>query len=285
MNEACESEASGAVASRYRRDGFVFPIDVVTIEESNRLRADLEGAEAELADDPERLGLLRSYPDRLLPSFDSLIRNEHLVSAASAVLGPDLLVWSASLFIKEARSEKIVSWHQDLTYWGLDNAEETTCWIALSSATTASGCMRFVPGSHKKRLVPHIDTFAEDNLLTRGQEIAVDVNEADAVAVELQAGQASMHHGHLFHASGPNVTGDRRIGSAIRYIAPTMRQTSGDKALVALVAGEDRCGNFAIAEPPKGRLLEEDFERVRADAAIRRRILFEGADPAKGKRY
>ena len=64
-----------------------------------------------------------------------------------------------------------------------------------------------------------------------------------------------------------------------------MRQTSGDKALVALVAGDDRHGNFAIAEPPKGRLREEDFARVREDAAIRRRILYEGAAPARGKRY
>ena len=59
------------------------------------------------------------------------------------------MVWSASLFIKEADSTKIISWHQDLTYWGLDDAEETTCWVALSPATIARGCMRFVPGSHK----------------------------------------------------------------------------------------------------------------------------------------
>lgn len=285
LSEVKDSAASSEIMSRYRRDGFVFPIDAVTDEEARTVRADLEDAEAALADDPERLALLRSYPDRLLPSFDALIRNERLVSAASAVLGPDLLVWSASLFIKEARSEKIVSWHQDLTYWGLDNAQETTCWVALSPVSVASGCMKFVPGSHEKRLVPHVDTFAANNLLTRGQEIAVEVDEADAVAVELEPGQASMHHGHLFHASGPNTTGDRRIGSAIRYITPEMRQTSGDRPLVALVAGEDRHGNFSIAEPPRGRLLEEDFERVRADAAIRRRILYEGTDPDRGKRY
>lgn len=283
--DADGSAADTLIAARYRRDGFVFPIDAITLEESWQLRADLEAAEAELSDDPERLALLRSYPDRLLPSFDALIRNERLVAAASAVLGPDLLVWSASFFIKEARSEKIVSWHQDLTYWGLDDAQETTCWVALSPATKASGCMKFVPGSHQHRLVAHIDTFAADNLLTRGQEIAVDVDEASAVEIELAPGQASMHHGHLFHASGPNTTDDRRIGSAIRYITPAMRQVSGDKALVALVAGEDRHGNFTIAEPPKGRLLGEDFERVRSDAAVRRRILYEGVDPTKGKRY
>ncbi|MEM7023783.1 MAG: phytanoyl-CoA dioxygenase family protein [Pseudomonadota bacterium] len=276
---------SRGIAKSYERDGFVFPIDAVTAEEARAVRADLEAAEAELADDPERLALLRSYPDRLLPSFDHLIRNENLVTAASAVLGPDLMVWSAGLFIKEAHSPKIVSWHQDLTYWGLDDAEETTCWVALSPSIKASGCMKFVPGSHKEQAVPHVDTFDDNNLLSRGQEIAVDVDEKDGVAVELQPGQASMHHGHLFHASGPNTTNDRRIGSAIRYVKTSMKQQSGDRSLVALVSGQDRYGHFTIAGPPKGRLAEEDFDLCRRDAEIKRRVLYEGADASRGKRY
>ncbi len=276
---------AATIADKYDRDGFVFPIYVLPAAEAEAIRADLEEAEAELADQPERLALLRSYPDRLLPSFDKLIRNPNLVAAASAVLGPDLMVWSAGMFIKEANSPNIVSWHQDLTYWGLDDAEETTCWMALSPATEASGCMKFVPGSHKQRLVQHVDTFDDNNLLSRGQEIAVDVDEADGVAAVLQTGQASMHHGHLFHASGPNQTGDRRIGSAIRYIKTSMKQRTGDRSLVALVAGEDRYGHFTIAEPPKGRLLDEDFERCRQDTEIKRRILYEGAEGKAGKRY
>ena len=273
------------VAARYDRAGFVFPIDVVSAEEARAIRADLEAAEAELTDDPERLALLRSYPDRLLPSFDKLVRNPNLIAAVSAVLGPDLLVWSAGLFIKEAKSPKIVSWHQDLTYWGLDEADETTCWVALSASTTASGCMKFVPGSHKKRLVPHVDTFDDNNLLTRGQEIAVEVDDEEGVAVELQPGQASMHHGHLFHASGPNRVDDRRIGSAVRYIKTSMKQRSGDRSLVALVSGEDRYGHFTIAGAPRGRLAEEDFALCRRDAEIKRRVLYEGADRSQGKRY
>lgn len=277
--------ARADIATAYARDGFVFPLDVLDPQATAALRADLEAAEAELADDPERLSLLRTYTDRLLPSFDQLIRNETLTSAAAAVLGPDLLVWSAQMFTKEARSPKIVSWHQDLTYWGLDDAEETTCWVALSPATQASGCMKFVAGSHKQQIVAHIDTYDENNLLSRGQEIAVDVDEADAVAVELQPGQASLHHGHLFHASGPNTTDDRRMGLAIRYIKPSMKQQSGDRPLAALAAGEDRFGHFTIAGPPEGRLHEADFDRCRRDAGIKRRVLYAGGDASRGKRY
>ena len=119
-------------AKKYEETGFLFPINVVGAEEINLIRKDFESAEKELAHDPKRLSLLRSYPAQLLPLFDKLIRNENLVAAASAVLGPDLMVWSSGMFIKEASSPKIVTWHQDLTYWGLDNDEETTCWVALS---------------------------------------------------------------------------------------------------------------------------------------------------------
>ena len=143
---------------------------------------------------------------------------KRLVEAVKPILGPDLMVWSSGLFI-EANTPHVVSWHQDLTYWGLSEVDEITAWVALSPSNLDSGCMRFVPGSHKRQLVDHRDTFDPNNLLTRGQEIAVDIDDADGVDVILETGQASLHHGHLFHSSGPNTTGDRRIGSAIRYQA------------------------------------------------------------------
>lgn len=279
------SATLSTIATTYERDGFVFPYDAVSEDEARAIRADLEAAEVELANRPDDLALLRAYPDRVLPSFDNLIRKPSLVAAATQILGPDLMVWSAGLFVKEANTPHFVTWHQDLTYWGLDDAKELTAWVALSPATTQSGCMRFVPGSHRENIVPHVDSFAKDNLLSRGQEIAVDVNEDDAVNVVLHTGQASLHHGHLFHSSGPNTTADRRIGVAIRYMPPSMKQQSGDRSLVAHVNGSDNYGHFTIAPPPKGRLLEEDFERCRKDAQIKRRVLYAGAEQASAKRY
>lgn len=273
------------MAQNYARDGFVFPLDVISAAEAGAVLADLEAAEAELAGDPGKLGLLQAYPDRLLPSFDRLIRNPRLVAAAASVLGPDLMVWSAGLFSKDKFSPKVVSWHQDLTYWGLDDVHEITAWVALSPSTIESGCMRFVPGSHKRRLVRHVDTFDENNLLSRGQEIADPIDAKDSVAVILKTGQASLHHGHLFHSSGPNRSNYRRIGSAIRYITTTMKQRTGDRSLVALVSGEDRFGNFTVSGPPAGRLMDDDFERCRNDAEIKRRVLYAGADASKGNRY
>jgi ectoine hydroxylase-related dioxygenase (phytanoyl-CoA dioxygenase family) len=279
------SIATDSIAETYARDGFVFPVDVVSEAEARAIRADLEKAEAETAGDRDRLSLVRSYPDRLIPSFDRLIRNRRLIEAVRPILGPDLMVWSAGLFIKEANTPSIVTWHQDLTYWGLDDVEEITAWVALSPSNLASGCMRFVPGSHRRQMVPHVDTFAENNLLSRGQEIAVEVDDGEGVDVVLKTGQASLHHGYLFHSSGPNRTDDRRIGAAIRYISPAMQQKTGDRSLVALVSGEDRYGHFTVAGSPRGWLDEADFELCRRDTEIKRRVLYEGADSGKGRRY
>ena len=270
--------STSEIAQTYERDGFYFPVDVLTEAEARAIRDDFEAAEAELAERPAELAMLRSSPAHLLPSFAELVRHPRLIEAVSEVLGPDLLVWGSGLFIKEPRTPDYVSWHQDLTYWGLDEQQEVTAWVALSPATIESGCMRFVAGTHKEPIVSHFDTHAEQNLLTRGQEIEVEVDEADAVDVVLRSGQVSLHHGHLFHASNPNGSDDRRIGAALRYITPSMAQRSGVKPLVAHVSGEDRYGHFTHAPVPTGRLNEADFARVSESGKIMREVLFEGAD-------
>lgn len=268
--------APTAIAAAYQRDGYYFPHDVMGAPEAAALQADLEAAEAECAGDRMKLSLLRSYPSQLLPSYAALIRNPRILDAVAQIIGPDVLVWSCGFFIKEPGSRSFVSWHQDLNYWGLDGDDEVTAWYALTPATVDNGCMRFLPGSHRRKDVPHVDKFEPDNLLSRGQEIAFKVDEAATVNVPLQAGQASFHHGHLFHASGPNTTNERRLGVAIRYVAPSMKQTSGEKLLVSHVAGEDRYGHFEHMPAPAGRLLAEDWERARRNANMKKEILYQG---------
>ena len=94
----------------YQRDGFYFPYDAISEAEAAEILADLEAAEADVAANREELSLLRSYPARLLPSFDRLIRHPRLIDAVSELLGPDLLVWGSGLFIKEPNTTSYVSW-------------------------------------------------------------------------------------------------------------------------------------------------------------------------------
>ena len=94
----------------------------------------------------------------------------------------------------------------------------------------------------------------------------------------MQAGEFSLHHGHIFHASKANCSKDRRIGFAIRYITPDMRQVAGEKPFAHLVAGEDTIGNFLPAPPPIGVMQQDDLENALRTTAIREQFFYEGAE-------
>ena len=138
--------------------------------------------------------------------------------------------------------------------------------------------MRFVPGSHVGSLRTHTDTFAEHNLLSRGQTI-VDIDQTQAVDAVLQPGQFSLHHVRLAHASRPNRSDDRRIGVAIRYIAPHVRQVAQAQDSALLVRGADEHKNFAPDPVPA-----QDYEpwalALSSEAYIRSGQLQPVANPA-----
>lgn len=247
---------SDAQTDRYWTDGFLFPIQIMPAEEASDIRAELEQIERDwlAADLPKPLMTYkRNHAHMVMPLAAKLATDARILDAVEGILGPDLMIWSAEFFIKEPHTEHVVGMHQDLTYWGLgETSDQVTAWVALSPATVDSGCMDFVKGSHKNPILPHNDTFSETNLLSRGQEIAVDVREEDKTHIELQPGQISLHHGLTFHGSGPNVSDDRRIGFAIRYINPNARQEVADRDYAMMARGTDTSGAFVHVPTPTG---------------------------------
>jgi non-heme Fe2+,alpha-ketoglutarate-dependent halogenase len=179
--------SEGEVAA-YRDRGYHFPIDALSAGEVADFRRKLEDYEAE-SGGPIR-GEMRHRSHVLFTWINEMVRHPKILDAMEDLLGPNILCWNTSFFIKEAHDPGFVSWHQDATYWGLSSSDVATAWIAISPANKISGCMKFVAGTHRSQ-VRHEDTFDQNNLLTRGQEIAVDVDEAKAVFVELKPGQAS----------------------------------------------------------------------------------------------
>ena len=266
----------------YRRDGYLFPLGIFDARETAGYRSAFEALERRYPAGslPHDLGqYFRVNAHLVIPLAARIALERSVLDVVESILGPDLLVWSCELFIKEPHTPKIVSWHQDLTYWGMgETDDELTAWIALSPATEASGCMRFVPGSHHQRIVPHRDTFADDNLLSRGQEVAVEVDEREAVPVVLAPGQMSLHHGRMFHASGPNGSDDRRIGVAIRYVTPAVRPVVGERDYAMLARGHDRAGNWVNVAPPQEAFDPASlslYDKVLADQMV---ALSEGAE-------
>mgnify|MGYP006106216623 CR=1 FL=1 len=252
------SRALPNLARAFANDGFVCPITVISASKANDYRQQLEDAEALFGSSDEFCRGLRRYSNLLFTFVDEITRRPEITDVISEILGSNLLVLDAPFFIKEPKSKSFVSWHQDLHYWGLETEEEVTAWLALSPSTIKSGCMRFISGSQNQRIA-HRDTFDSDNLLTRGQEVLVDVDESLATEAILLPGQMSIHHGRIFHASYPNKTNERRIGLAIRYIPTNARQTPGSDMAAMLVRGEDKHQNFRLCNPPTGIMKEKDI--------------------------
>jgi hypothetical protein len=268
------SLSSSQIAS-YRNDGFVFPVDVMSCSQARVLRSGIEDLEQTYPNGslPQPISqYFRVGAHVVVPLMAEIARTPAVLDAVESILGPDLLVWSCELFIKEPHTSKIVSWHQDLTYWGMgETDDQLTAWIALSPATPQSGCMKFVAGSHNNPIVEHRDTFHADNLLSRGQEIAVDVDEATAMNIVLEPGQMSLHHGRMFHASGPNNSDDRRIGCAIRYVTPQVKQLVAERDYAMLVRGCDGERNWInVAAPSEafGDGAMALYNRIRSDQSV-----------------
>lgn len=268
---------SVAQVDQYRTEGWLSPVDIISESEAVALRGEVEAFEAEHGAFGTRPERSRAY----LPFawVDELMRDARIVDAVEDLIGPDILCWNAIFWIKEPGSGSFVGWHQDVTYWGLDNRELVTVWVALSNADEQAGCMRVLPRSHQTDF-EHDETYDADNLLTRGQHIP-DVTESDTVAMPLRPGQASFHNVATAHGSGANRSSDRRIGLSLHYMPTHTRQTLADWDSAALVRGTDRFGHFDHAPRPS-RDLDPDVMAYHARSAdALRRIVYRGADPER----
>ena len=264
---------NGSQVESYHKNGYHFPIDLLSPAETQDQRRHLEGYEAK-AGGPIH-GEMRHKSHLVFTWLNDLIRHPKILDAVEDVLGPNLLCWSTSFFIKEPRDPGFVSWHQDATYWGLNKPDVTTLWLAITPANKINGCMKFIAGTHKQQ-VSHTDTFDKNNLLTRGQEIAVEVDEKQAVYVELKPGQASLHHVLLFHGSAPNLSDDRRIGFAIRYVPTYVKQAVGQKDSATLVRGVDEFHNFEHEPRPQADLHPDAVAFHKAITERQVKVLYRG---------
>ena len=261
----------------YRTNGYLAPIRAFSAEEAARYRGALEDFELQ---NPEHKAVLRNKTHLALAWADELIRHPRILDAVETIIGPNILCWGSSFFIKNAHDPSYVSWHQDSTYWGLEPPDIVTAWVALSDSVEENGAMRVVPGTHLMDQVAHRDTFAQDNLLSRGQEIAVEVDSTRAATLELQSGEMSLHHVRLIYGSDPNPSGRRRIGFAIRYLPTYVRQVVGKTDSATLVRGIDHHGNFLPEQRPAFDLAPEAVAFHAAVTQQTKQILMRETGPA-----
>lgn len=281
--QAAHKRLTTAQIAAYRDDGYLYPVPALDAAEVASANAHL--AQIEQAHGGAFPKAWAHKPHVVFRWLDALVAHPAILDAVEDLVGPDILCWSSRFFIKRANDGGFVSWHQDLPYWGLDASESVvTAWVALSPATVDNGVMRVVPGSHR-RMVRHQEAAA-NNLLRRGQEVAVEVDEAAAVAMELAPGEMSLHHGLIFHGSHENRSDVPRIGFAIRYIPTRVHTLEGlPRDTATLVRGEDRHGNFDLLPRPTvdldpaaiaaQRHAAEVSDRIRELSALRHEAMVE----------
>ena len=210
---------------QYHDEGFIAPIRVISEAEALSIKSQLEEVEMQF---PEEINAESRNNLHLSFEFlDELAHNPIIVDAIEDLIGPDIALWATVMFIKEPSSKHYVSWHQDATYMGMNSTDFPTPWVALSPSNLETGCMTMIAGSHKQEIRKHKDTFAEHNILTRGQVIP-EVDESKGVDLILEPGEMSIHNGAIIHGSKPNKSQQRRIGFSLQsYMSPAIEQVVG----------------------------------------------------------
>jgi ectoine hydroxylase-related dioxygenase (phytanoyl-CoA dioxygenase family) len=234
---------SDAEVAQFKRDGYLFPVTAFGADEARDCAERVARYERETGKSAMKTLSFKAHV--AFAMFSGLIRHPRILDAVEDVLGPDLVCWGSSFFLKAAHSPKYISWHADTYYYGLEPQDTVTVWVAFTPSNRASGCIRVIPGSHLED-TPFDQTPSEHNMLGRGQTTQ-DVDESAAVYMPLEPGQFSMHHERLVHSSEPNGADYRRIGYSIHYCPTHVRQTKfagDDRPSAALVRGVDETGHW-----------------------------------------
>jgi hypothetical protein len=268
---------AGQIA-HYERDGYVCPIDAFSPERAAAWHELLQAFER-----VEGQKMTRGHnfkPHLLFPWVDEIVHAPEILDAVEDLIGPDIRLFHLSVWPKDPGTGTYVSWHQDATYFALDPICHVTAWVALTDAPVESGCMEVVPGSHRLGQLRHADMQDTDNLLSRGQTLATEVDRSRTAYMAVKAGQFSLHHTHLVHNSRPNRSAQRRVGLGISYIPTHARCTMPTRVSAMLVRGADAYGHFDEERRP---LVEAgpDERAFHAEAVARfRQMNAEVAKPA-----
>lgn len=233
----------------YHDHGFLPAVDAMATAEADALRGKLEAFEAGLGRAPEAADRRKLHVR--LPWMRDLVEDRRILDAVEALIGPDILVFNSTFFIKEPGTPAVTAWHQDATFFGLEPHEHVTAWLAFTDASLEAGCMEFVVGSHRRGQLPHAGRAAQGSINHGGQTIAVPLDDTDRAFAPLRRGQFSLHHTLVVHQSAPNRTGGRRIGLGISYIPTRVRHRGTLRMGATLVAGEDRFGHFDHEPDPR----------------------------------
>ena len=245
---------TGEQVQQYNDKGYVFPIDIFS---------------------PTEIESIRSYFDNLLPkalqagwnSYEltnwhkhcqgvwDIVTDSRIIDIMEDMLGDTVILRHSHFFAKLPGDGMRVSWHQDASYWPITPSKVVSAWLAIDDSDLGNGAMQVIPGSHLNAQVEFRDS-AEDERNVLNQTVEDPEQHGDPpVALELKAGQISLHSDWVLHGSDPNESDRRRCGLAMRYLSKDVRAYNGWNENSIICRGEEPTGHWANHPRPSGELI------------------------------
>ena len=250
----------------YERDSFVFPFTAMSETEAAGYYDRLEAHEREMGGRLSEIGGAARFKNHLLLTWvNDLVRHPVILDAVEDLIGPDILCYTSTFFIKEPKSLAVAAWHQDATYFGLRPHEHVTAWLALTESTEEGGCLEFLPAGADFRQRKHRNNAVEHSVNGGRQAIIEDFATDGAVLAPLRPGTFSLHNTLCIHRSAPNRSANRRIGIGISYVPTRVRHIGTHRMPAMLVRGTDQFGHFDL-EPEPVHDLDEAAKGAHAEA-------------------
>lgn len=237
-----------AQVDAYNRDGFVRPISIFSTAEMDGIRAEFDRIlDATLAAGGDSYSISTAHR-RYGVAWD-LLTEPRIVACVCDLLGENVVGWGSHFFCKMPGDGKVVSWHQDSSYWPLSESKTVTVWLAIDDADIENACMKFLPGTH---VLGHITyrLSEEDEANVLNQTVENIAQYGEPVYDELRAGQMSMHSDLLLHGSEANQSRRRRCGLTLRYCSMDVRAGLDWNQKGVWVSGSDATGHWANQPRP-----------------------------------
>lgn len=238
----------------YRENGYLKFGRIFTREEMDRLREHVDEMIAALPEGkrPESMDV----PHFQDPWLFRYLTHPRVLDVIEDFIGPDVVLWSSHFIAKPRGDGRAVPWHTDGDYWGslLQPMKVITLWLAVDESTLENGCMRVLPGSHRRGGMG-ADGYHEVD--SRSNVFHTEINpelldESAAVDLELRVGECHFHDAWTVHASAPNSSSKRRCGYTMRYMPADVVFRASDWAArhrIYLLRGQDRTGGLNTYTP------------------------------------
>ena len=202
---------------RYNEDGYLIPNftmpekDLLEIEELHDLLV-------------KKFPKFRNYCPAILLHDERFLKycfKKEILNIIEQLIGKNFALWNSSFFAKPALNGQATPWHQDGQYWPIRPLSTCSVWLAIDDATSENGCLKFIKGSHKEKILKKHKHNKSKNLTLNQEILKSEYVEKNSVNLILKRGQISLHDVFMVHGSEENKSSNSRRAMTMRFMPTT----------------------------------------------------------------